>query len=68
MRKLQRLEDEMYKAAYIIEIPRLCRICKHYHGQVYGGVELVCAVHPSGYSEDTCPDYLAKKSYVFKAS
>ena len=61
MSKLQRQEDEMYEVAYAIEIPRFCRICKHYHGQIYGGVELVCAVHPSGYRGDSCPDYQAKK-------
>ena len=66
MSKLQRLEDEMYKAAYVIEIQRLCRTCKHHHGQIYGGVELVCAFHPYGYSGHNCPDYQAKKGYLKK--
>ena len=61
MSKLQRQEDEMYEVAYTIEIPRLCRTCKLYHGQIYGGVELVCAFHPYGYSGDSCPDYQARK-------
>ena len=61
MSRLQREEDEMYEITYTIEILRLCRICKHHHGQIYGGVELVCAVHPYGYSEDSCPDRQAKK-------
>ena len=61
MSKLQRIEDEMYAASYTIETLRLCRICKHHHGQIYGGVELICAVHPYGYSGDSCPDYQAKK-------
>lgn len=26
-------EDEMYQVAYTIEVPRLCRICKHDRGQ-----------------------------------
>jgi hypothetical protein len=32
--------------------------CRHYHGQVYGGNLLVCAMHPYGPGEDvdTCPD------------
>ena len=60
MSKLQRLEDEMYEATYMIEVLRLCRTCKHHHGQIYGGVEIVCAVHPYGYSGDSCPDYQAK--------
>ena len=61
MSKLQREEDEMYEVAYMMETLRLCRICKHHHGQIYGGVELVCAVHPSGYSGDSCPDRSRKK-------
>ncbi len=50
MSKLQREEDEMYEVAYMKLILPDCRICKHHHGQIYGGVELVCAVHPYGYS------------------
>ena len=61
MSKLQRLEDEMYQVAYTKPILPDCRSCKHYHGQTYGGVELVCAFHPYGYSEDSCPNYQAKK-------
>ena len=60
MSKLQRQEDEMYAASYTIEM-RLCRTCKHYHGQIYQGVELVCAVHPYGYSGDTCLDRQVKQ-------
>ena len=63
MSKLQRQEDEIYKAAYTNEILRLCRICKYHHGQIYGGFELVCVVHPYGYSGDSCPDRQAKKGY-----
>ena len=61
MSKLQRLEDEMYEVAYTSEVLPNCRVCKHHHGQIYGGVELVCAVHPYGYSGDSCPDYQASK-------
>ena len=61
MSKLQRQEDEMYEVAYMKSILPDCRICKHHHGQIYGGVELVCAVHPYGYSEDSCPDRDCKK-------
>ncbi len=39
MSKLQRIEDEMYEVAYMKLISPLCRICKHHHGQIYGGVE-----------------------------
>ncbi len=61
MSKLQRQEDEMYEVAYMKLILPDCQICKHYHGQIYQDVELVCAVHPYGYSGDSCPDYQAKK-------
>ncbi len=61
MSKLQRQEDEMYEVGYMIKILPDCRTCKDYHGQVYGGIELVCAVYPCGYSGDSCPDYQAKK-------
>ena len=61
MSKLQRQEDEMYRVAYLKSILLDCQICKHYHGRVYGGIELICAVRPYGYSEDTCPDYQAKR-------
>lgn len=36
----------------------VCVGCKHYHGQSYNGVMLVCGMHPYGVSEEseTCPD------------
>ncbi|WP_088893739.1 hypothetical protein [Leptolyngbya ohadii] len=36
----------------------ICIGCQHYHGQVYGGNLLVCAMHPFGVDEgvDSCPD------------
>ncbi len=61
MSKLQREEDEIYEVAYMKLILPDCQICKHHHGQIYGDVELVCAVHPYGYSGDSCPDYQAKR-------
>ena len=61
MSKLQREEDEMYEVTYLIEILPDCRTCKDHHGQTYGSFELVCAVHPYGYTGDSCPDYQAKK-------
>ncbi len=63
MSKLQREEDEMYEVAYMWSILPDCLICKHHHGQIYEGVELVCAVHPYGYSGDSCLNSQAKKSY-----
>jgi hypothetical protein len=35
-----------------------CRGCRNYHGQVYGGNLLVCAMHPTGVeSDESCPDW-----------
>ena len=33
-----------------------CIGCAHYHGGVYGGNLLVCAMHPYGWEDDNCPD------------
>ena len=34
-----------------------CIGCINYHGQVYNGNLLVCGMHPSGYEDETCPDW-----------
>ncbi|MEL6462583.1 MAG: hypothetical protein AAFY21_09800 [Cyanobacteria bacterium J06641_2] len=34
-----------------------CIGCSNYHGQVYNGNLLVCGMHPSGYEDETCPDW-----------
>jgi hypothetical protein len=34
-----------------------CVGCRHYHGQMYGGNVLVCAMHPYGWETETCPDW-----------
>ncbi|NJK38999.1 MAG: hypothetical protein HC835_18725 [Oscillatoriales cyanobacterium RM2_1_1] len=34
-----------------------CQGCSNYHGQVYGGNLLVCAIHPTGVEAETCPDW-----------
>ncbi len=34
-----------------------CTGCRHYHGQVYGGTLLVCAMHPYGWEDTSCPDW-----------
>jgi hypothetical protein len=35
----------------------VCVGCSHYHGEVYGGNVLVCAMHPYGVEEKSCPDW-----------
>jgi len=34
-----------------------CIGCRHYHGQSYNGVMLVCGMHPFGWEEEKCPDW-----------
>ncbi|MDJ0725017.1 MAG: hypothetical protein QNJ38_07905 [Prochloraceae cyanobacterium] len=33
-----------------------CIGCNNYHGRVYGGNLLVCAIHPYGWLDENCPD------------
>ncbi|NEO26210.1 MAG: hypothetical protein F6K03_04770 [Kamptonema sp. SIO4C4] len=35
----------------------VCQGCQHYHGQVYNGTLLVCAMHPHGAESSYCPDW-----------
>jgi hypothetical protein len=35
----------------------VCVGCCNYHGEAYGGNVLVCAMHPSGVDEESCPDW-----------
>lgn len=42
-----------------------CRGCRNYHGQVYGGNLLVCAMHPTGVESDSCPDWEADSDIEF---
>lgn len=37
--------------------PSVCRGCCHYHGKMYGGNLLVCAMHPYGADGDQCHDW-----------
>ncbi|AFY47027.1 hypothetical protein Nos7524_1135 [Nostoc sp. PCC 7524] len=34
-----------------------CVGCQNYHGHVYGGNLLVCAMHPHGWDDASCPDW-----------
>ncbi|MBW3586741.1 MAG: hypothetical protein KY448_13130 [Cyanobacteria bacterium 0813] len=34
-----------------------CRGCRNYHGQVYGGNLLVCAMYPTGVESESCADW-----------
>ena len=34
-----------------------CRGCSNYHGRMYSGQIFICAMHPYGVTDDTCPDW-----------
>ena len=36
-----------------------CLGCRYYHGRVYGGNLLICALHPYGWEDEHCPDWQA---------
>ncbi len=36
-----------------------CVGCNNYHGYIYGGDLLVCAMHPYGWEGEKCPDWQA---------
>ncbi|MBE9036998.1 hypothetical protein [aff. Roholtiella sp. LEGE 12411] len=38
-------------------MPKTCRGCRNFHGIKYGGVMLVCAIHPGGVEGEYCPDF-----------
>lgn len=38
-----------------------CVGCKNYHGRVYQGNLLVCAMHPYGWDDTQCPDWEAQE-------
>lgn len=40
-------------------VPAICNGCSNYHGQVYNGNLLVCAIHPYGFDNETCPDFIS---------
>lgn len=40
--------------------PSVCQGCRHYHGRVYGGNFLVCAMHPYGAESEHCNDWEAQ--------
>jgi len=45
-----------YRAATPQHQP-VCQGCLHYHGFVYEDNLLVCAMHPSGVEDSSCPDW-----------
>jgi hypothetical protein len=46
-----------YTVEATLEKNAACIGCSHYHGQVYSGNLLVCAMHPHGWDDESCPDW-----------
>ena len=38
-----------------------CIGCQNYHGRIYGGNVLICAMHPYGWEDSNCPDWEEKR-------
>jgi hypothetical protein len=45
-----------YQVEATLEKNAACIGCSNYHGQVYSGNLLVCAMHPHGWDDKNCPD------------
>ena len=62
------LEDTEFainpKVEPTLEYPA-CVGCQHYHGRMYSGNLLVCAIHPYGWDDENCPDWEEKASSSF---
>jgi hypothetical protein len=39
-------------------VPLACRGCTNYHGDFYGYIQLICAIHPYGCDLYFCPDFV----------
>ena len=42
------------------QVPSTCQKCRNYHGRFYGENMLICAIHPYGWTDENCPDYIGK--------
>ncbi len=40
-----------------LDRPKACVGCRYYYGKSHGNVQLICAMHPYGASDDTCQDW-----------
>ncbi|MBE9117861.1 hypothetical protein IQ249_18335 [Lusitaniella coriacea LEGE 07157] len=50
-------EYDSYNIKPAPDKPSACMGCRNYHGQMYGGNRLVCAMHPYGWEDSPCPDW-----------
>ncbi len=37
--------------------PKTCEGCRYYYGKSHGNTQLICAMHPYGSINNTCPDW-----------
>ena len=57
-------DDEFTSISYhtpSVDSHPACIDCTNYHGQVYNGNLLVCAMHPNGFEGNSCPDWQEEK-------
>ncbi|MGJ3251146.1 MAG: hypothetical protein ACFE0J_08445 [Elainellaceae cyanobacterium] len=40
----------------VYSAPDTCHGCQYYYGQAFGGIQLICAMHPYGPDNDACLD------------
>lgn len=51
------IDEELNSYLLPSKVPAPCRGCRNYHGVKYRGVQLICAIHPSGIEGNTCLDH-----------
>lgn len=51
------IDEDYYEDEEDYYIPTACNGCSNYHGQIYNGNLLICAIHPNGLDNETCPDF-----------
>lgn len=54
---LRALEQQRRASPAPLQRPAACHGCAHYHGRIYGGTLLICAMHPYGVEDEQCLDW-----------
>lgn len=55
---LRTVEQQRRASPPPLQRPVACRGCSHYHGRIYGGTMLICAMHPYGTEDEQCLDWV----------
>lgn len=50
---------DTFRRLFGAPVPDSCRGCCNFYGQTYNGNRLICAIHPNGVEDKSCPDYSA---------